>query len=209
MKVKICGITNIEDAFAAIDGGADMLGYNFYPKSKRYLNAAQCAEIQNKVVQSGRSTIGVGVFVNETVQQIENILTNCNLEYAQLSGDENTNSLQTLGARAFKGIRPRTSEEAVALGEQFHNPLTVPALLVDAYHPSEYGGTGTTGDWGAARRLVESYPLLLAGGLSPKNVAIAVEQVQPWGVDVASGVESSPGKKDNGKMRLFIIEAKK
>ncbi len=202
MHVKICGIKTLSDALAAIDAGADMLGYNFYRPSKRYLPPEACAEIQNALAKRNTQVVTVGVFVNERTAEITRILAACNLGYAQLSGDEPEDALLALGKRAFKAIRPRTPEEAGAQAARYGQPGL--PLLVDAFRPGEYGGTGLTADWSLARALTASHKLLLAGGLHPGNVAAAIEQVQPWGVDVASGVEASPGVKDAAKMRSFV-----
>jgi phosphoribosylanthranilate isomerase len=149
----------------------------------------------------------VGVFVNAPRVEIEAIADDCHLDLVQLSGDEPPEFLHALGPSALKGIRPTLPEEALADAARFARS-TSPALLVDAYRPGEYGGTGHTGDWELARTLAAQYPILLAGGLTPDNVAAAVAQVRPWGVDVASGVESSPGKKDAGKMAAFVQAAR-
>jgi phosphoribosylanthranilate isomerase len=205
MIVKICGITTLEDARAAAEAGAHMLGYNFHPRSKRYISVEACAAIQ----QNLKGVKTVGVFVNASKEEIERTVTACGLDFAQLSGDEPPEFCASLGVPWFKAIRPRDAAEAERDAARCANPASLPALLVDAYHPGEYGGTGIIGNWEAARRLGERVPLLLAGGLTPGNVAAAIEAVQPWGVDVASGVESAPGRKDGAKMRRFIENVKR
>jgi indole-3-glycerol phosphate synthase/phosphoribosylanthranilate isomerase len=207
MRVKICGITTQQDALNAVDAGADMLGFNFYPRSKRYITPQACWRIVSALTQYASRTTLVGVFVNATWSEIEAIADDCHLDLVQLSGDEPPEFLRTLGLRALKGIRPTSLEEAQTDAARFARSAS-PALLVDAYRPGEYGGTGHTGDWELARALAERHPILLAGGLNPDNVAAAVTQVQPWGVDVASGVESSPGKKDAAKMAAFVQAAR-
>jgi indole-3-glycerol phosphate synthase/phosphoribosylanthranilate isomerase len=206
-RVKICGITTRQDALAAVDAGADMLGFNFYPRSKRYIPPEQCVRIVSFLAQYTARVQLVGVFVNATKAEIEAITDDCHLDLVQLSGDEPPEFLQALGPRAFKSIRPTSLEEAQADAARFARAAP-PALLIDARQPGEYGGTGHTGDWELARALAEQCPILLAGGLTPENVAAAVTQVRPWGVDVASGVESAPGKKDAQKMRDFIQAAR-
>ena len=203
MHVKICGITTLSDALAAVDAGADMIGYNFYPLSNRYIQPEACAEIQNELARRNVSVTTVGVFVNASQQEIEQAVAYCNLGYTQLSGDESAEFARGLGMRWFKAIRPGSWEEAVREGELFGqgNP---PGLLVDSFRPGQYGGTGEVGDWGLASALAGSFPILLAGGLTPENVEAAILQVRPWGVDVASGVESTPGVKDHAKINLFI-----
>ncbi len=208
MKIKICGITNLDDALAAVEAGADMLGYNFYPRSKRYLSVEACTQIQEELHQHGARMISVGVFVNASVEDIIATMEACDLDLAQLHGDEPPALLESLGERVFKAIRPQSAEEALAAIQQYPHREKPPALLIDAYHPSEYGGSGQTGDWNLACELASRIPVLLAGGLTPENVRVAIEQVQPWGVDVASGIESSPGIKDHARVRQFIEAAR-
>jgi indole-3-glycerol phosphate synthase/phosphoribosylanthranilate isomerase len=207
-RVKICGITTRQDGLAAVDAGADMLGFNFYPRSKRYIPPEKCVRIVSALAQYTARVQLVGVFVNATRAEIEAIADDCHLDLVQLSGDEPPEFLHALGPRALKGIRPTSLEEAQADAARFARSAS-PALLVDAYRPGEYGGTGYTGDWELAQKLAAQYPILLAGGLNPDNVAAAVAQVHPWGVDVASGVESSPGKKDAQKMTAFVAAARR
>jgi indole-3-glycerol phosphate synthase/phosphoribosylanthranilate isomerase len=206
-RVKICGITTRQDGLAAVDAGADMLGFNFYPRSKRYIPPEKCVHIVSVLAQYTARVQLVGVFVNATRAEIEAITDECHLDLVQLSGDEPPEFLRALGLPTLKGIRPASLEEAQAAAARFARPAA-PALLVDAYRPGEYGGTGHTGDWALARALAEQYPILLAGGLTPDNVAAAVAQVRPWGVDVASGVESSPSRKDAAKMKAFVQAAR-
>jgi indole-3-glycerol phosphate synthase/phosphoribosylanthranilate isomerase len=205
-RVKICGITTRQDGVDAIDAGADMLGFNFYPKSRRYITPQACWRIVSALTQYTSRITLVGVFVNATQAEIEAIADDCHLDLVQLSGDESPELLAALGDKALKGIRPTSLEEARSQAACFARTVS-PALLVDAYRPGEYGGTGHTGDWELAQKLAEQYPILLAGGLNPDNVATAVAQVHPWGVDVASGVESSPGRKDAGKVAAFVKAA--
>jgi phosphoribosylanthranilate isomerase len=209
MKVKICGITSLEDAIMAVDAGADMLGFNFYPKSPRYIEPAACARLVERLMgHCNCSPQLVGVFVNSGLIEIVSTLNQCGLDLAQLSGDEPPELVNVLGERAFKGLRPADSAALEAALQQLlvrHQP---PALLIDAYHPNAYGGTGKKADWSLARGLARLRPILLAGGLTPENVADAIKQVTPWGVDVASGVELSPGKKDPARVAAFIKAAK-
>jgi phosphoribosylanthranilate isomerase len=208
MKIKICGITSLEDALSAIDAGADLLGFNFYPKSPRYLTPEACAEIQSSIPNHRSSILSVGVFVNSPAAEIVSILDQCGLPLAQLSGDERPETLAALGGRAFKALRLREPDMTAAAMASLPARLSPPACLVDAYRPGEYGGTGQTADWNLAACLARTSPILLAGGLTPENVATAVQQVHPWGVDVASGVETSPGRKDTVKLRQFIRNAR-
>lgn len=196
-KVKVCGIKTVNEALAALDAGADMLGFNFYPKSPRYISVGQCRDIMS-MMRKYSHIMYVGVFVNATVAEVRAALETCALTLAQLHGDETPEMLNALYGKAFKAFRgvPRSLN-----GFAREDP---PAFLIDASVKGAYGGTGTTADWGTAAELARQYPLLLAGGLTPENVGEAVRRVKPWGVDVASGVESSPGVKDPLKMRAFV-----
>ncbi len=213
--IKICGITSLEDARAAIDAGADYLGFNFYPPSPRSILPEACAVITSALKQEAPHVQLVGVFVNMPVEQVKAILTDCSLHLAQLHGDESPEMLAALGGRAFKAVRLTTDVEAdkrILTDVHFtdferytrlRNGLS-PTLLVDAAVKGAYGGTGVTADWSAAADLAKRFPLLLAGGLTAENVGAAMRQVRPWGVDTASGVEASPGKKDAEKMKAFV-----
>ena len=220
-KVKICGLTNLEDALTAVEAGADYLGFIFYPPSKRAIsvNEAQC------VVSHLRSLpdcpVLVGVFVNESGQRMAEILDLVDLDLAQLSGEEVPSLLgderSPIYGRAYKALRPTSLAEAEADAEWYavsSKQLSVssgqiPSLLIDTYHPTLRGGTGETGDWAMSAQLVQKVSgLMLAGGLTAENVAEAVRQVRPFAVDVASGVEISPGKKDPDLVHQFIQNAK-
>jgi phosphoribosylanthranilate isomerase len=210
MIVKICGLTNFDDALAAAELGADYLGFNFYPKSPRCIAASECEKIVAALRPPFPDLSYTGVFVNHPVADILRIVKRCNLDTAQLSGDEPPGALAALGSektRAFKAIRAtmdaRTLEKyaALAAGE--------PALLLDATAPDRYGGTGRTADWYWAKEVASRHPVFLAGGLTPENAGAAIRKVKPWGVDTASGIESSTGKKDRGKMAAFIAAARR
>ena len=208
MNVKVCGITTLDDALAAVEAGGDMLGFNFYPPSPRYIEPAACTLMVAALRARGASTTMVGVFVNMPPGRVAAILDECGLDLAQLSGDEPPSDLMMLGERAFKGIRPGDAAEAVALAARYIVRAAPPVLLVDASTGAgQFGGTGQIGDWAAAAKVAAAHPILLAGGLHPENIGAAIEAVQPWGVDVASGVESSPGRKDAAKMRNFVSAA--
>jgi phosphoribosylanthranilate isomerase len=204
-KIKICGIKALKDALAAIEAGADYLGFNFYPKSVRFIEKSACAEITSVLKREHPHIKLVGVFVNSSVEEIKDILQTCHLDLAQLHGDETPEMLSALNGKAFKAIR-LSAESSVA--ESVHpfakQSVDKPAMLIDAAVQGVYGGSGVTADWSIAAELAKKYPLLLAGGLTPENVADAVRQAQPWGVDVASGVESAPGEKDARKMKAFV-----
>lgn len=201
-KIKICGIKTVEDALAAMDAGADMLGFNFYPKSPRYISVGQCRDVMSVMRKFSQITY-VGVFVNASVEEVRATLETAALSLAQLHGDEPSEMSRALDGKAFKAFRGVPDELNGFAREG------VPALLVDASVKGSYGGTGMTADWKGAAELAKQVPLLLAGGLTPANVADAVRQVHPWGVDVASGVESVPGVKDVNKMRAFVNAVRK
>ncbi|GAB4401681.1 MAG: phosphoribosylanthranilate isomerase [Anaerolineales bacterium] len=213
-KIKICGIKTLKDALAAIEAGADYLGFNFYPKSVRFIEKPACAEITSVLKREHPHIKLVGVFVNLPAEEIKDILRTCQLDLAQLHGDETPEMLSAFNGKAFKAIRlsAETSVDesvypflkSVFIRESVTESVYKPAMLIDAAVKGVYGGSGVTADWTAAAQLAKKYPLLLAGGLTPENVADAVRQVRPWGVDVASGVESAPGEKDAGKMKAFV-----
>jgi len=235
VRVKICGLTNLEDARVAQEAGADLLGFIFYPKSPRYVAPETVAEIvrairdQRSEVESQKSESGdqsavsslpspaatrpklVGVFVNETVARVAEILAQTGLDYAQLHGNETPEMVAQLQARAFKALRPASPEEAFATVANFAplGPSAGPSVMIDAYDPHLYGGTGKSADWRVAAALAQQHPgLLLAGSLTPENVAAAIQIAHPWGVDVSSGVEALPGRKDHQKVVQFIKSAK-
>jgi phosphoribosylanthranilate isomerase len=203
-RVKICGITRLEDALAATELGADLLGFNFYSGSKRHIGMEAYRRISAELNRQKITALKVGVFVNAALEEIEATLANCGLDLAQLSGDEPASLLAALGEKAFKAIRPRGRDEALIATRRMKMRTTPPVLLVDAHQAGAFGGTGQTADWETAAELAREYPLLLAGGLTPENVSQAVRRVRPWGVDVASGVEKAPGIKDRAKMAAFI-----
>ena len=196
-KIKICGIRTVNDAVAAMEVGADLIGFNFYRKSPRYIDVGQCRDIMSVMRKYGHITF-VGVFVNASVAEVQGTMDTCALTLAQLHGDETAETVRALRGKAFKAFRgiPQNLDGFVR--------EAAPALLVDASVKGAYGGTGITADWDGAAALAKRYPILLAGGLTPDNVAEAVRCIEPWGVDVASGVESSPGVKDAAKMRAFV-----
>lgn len=213
IRVKICGITNWADAQVAAEAGADLLGFIFYTKSPRYIGPEQVRRIVARLRKrkNGSMPDTVGVFVDEAVERVEKILKDAGLDYAQLHGGEPPVMLEQLRGHAFKALRPSSAEEAQADAEWYADlgPAQGPQLLIDAYDPEAYGGTGKKADWHTAAGLAKRYPrLLLAGGLKPDNVAQAVRMVQPWGVDVSSGVEAAPGRKDQAAVRAFVAAAK-
>lgn len=201
--VKICGITNLPDAACAVESGADMLGFILYPLSPRFIEPEKISDITAAIRITHPNVLSIGVFVNATLDVIRVTLLSAGLNFAQLSGDEVPDAVMALAGRAYKAIRTG------AVASQYVNPLTerpamLPDLLLDADHPTLYGGSGFRADVSLAQTLAIQYRILLAGGLKPDNVADIIEHVQPWGVDVSTGVESSPGCKDHAKIRAFI-----
>jgi len=245
-KVKICGITNLEDALTAADAGADYLGFIFYPPSPRAITPEEATAVAAELRARQNCPILVGVFVNETAARMAAVLDQCQLDLAQLSGEEVPALIgdpqSPIYGRAYKALRPTSLTEAEADAEWYLPPddprslslppgdglspgdrfrqdfdpaqssaqaAAVPRLLIDSHHPNLRGGTGQTGDWQMIAQLAETIRgLMLAGGLTPDNVAEAVAQVRPFAVDTASGVESGPGKKDGEKVRRFVTAVK-
>lgn len=215
VQVKICGLTNLADAMQATDAGADFLGFIFYPPSKRATTPAVVRQIVAELRQRPHCPTLVGVFVNESGPTVADLLDECDLDLAQLHGEEVpfliNDPRSILYGRCYKALRPQTMAEAEIEAEWFiaEAPKVRPTLLIDAYHPHLYGGTGDLSDWEIGRQLAQTTSgLMLAGGLTPANVWQAVREVQPFGVDVASGVEASPGRKDHTAVREFIAAAK-
>jgi phosphoribosylanthranilate isomerase len=194
MMVKICGITNREDALAAIDAGATALGYNFYPKSPRYIDPDRAAAL---IAQLPAAVWKVGVFVNEPPHSIDAIATRAKLDVVQLVGQPNT----LPSRRVWKSIHV---DETFRLSDLDQYP--VEAVLLDTPAGDLYGGTGRTFDWSQAAGPTQ-VKIILAGGLDAANVRQAIAAVHPWGVDVCSRIESSPGRKDHVKMAQFLKEA--
>jgi phosphoribosylanthranilate isomerase len=200
VKLKICGITTDEDARAAIACGAAYLGFNFYRPSPRYIAPAAARAI---IEQLPDAVIPVGVFVNEArPADVLEIMSASGAQMAQLHGDEDADYCARVGAeRVIKVLR---------IGEQFapRRVLEFPAaaILLDTYDAKLYGGTGRTANWAAARAAARLAQVFLAGGLSPENIAEAIRAVEPFAVDVNSGVESAPGRKDTSKLRRLKRE---
>jgi phosphoribosylanthranilate isomerase len=196
VKVKICGITNYDDAVAAMDMGADLLGFNFYPGSPRYVTPQRATDIINKL--PGFIDIA-GVFVNASIEQIHETKDICRLDWVQLHGDEDPEfcrSLHSHNVKTMKAIRVKDQTDIERADSFFTD-----AVLLDAFDPDKYGGTGLTFDWNVIGHI--SKRVFLAGGINPDNAAAAVK-LGVYGIDVCSGVEAEPGKKDHEKMkRLF------
>jgi len=187
----------VDDALAAMDAGADLIGFNFYPKSPRYIDVGMCRNIMSVMRQVGRVTC-VGVFVNASVAEVHTTMDTCGLNLAQLHGDETVEFMESLQEKSFKAFR------GIPVDVNGFARADAPAFLLDASVKGLYGGSGVTADWDGAAELAKKHPLLLAGGLTAENVAEAIGRVKPWGVDVASGVESAPGKNDPSRMKAFV-----
>lgn len=200
MKVKICGITSIDDALWASACGADALGFVFYAKSPRCVTPAQARAI---IVELPPFVTTVGLFVNEAPQTIREITADCGLAVVQLHGDETPADCAVAPPRAIKALRVR---DELSLAR--HADFKTTALLLDTWVKDAYGGTGHTFNWQLAAEVARQRPVILAGGLTPDNVAEAIRQVRPYGVDVSSGVELKPGRKDSGLVKQFIQNAK-
>jgi len=213
-RVKICGITTLEDALLAAGAGADMLGFNFHPPSPRYITPQRCRAITDALRQhmGDSCPLLIGVFVNEP--DVAAILDQAGLDYAQLHGDETVDVLAALGGKAFKAIRPRDRneawEQAELFGEYAPEDEHVPSLLVDAYRRDQFGGTGEQTSVAIALAVSEQVTrMMLAGGLTPDNVGERIRAIRPWGVDVASGVEGdTKGRKDESCVRSFLAAVK-
>jgi phosphoribosylanthranilate isomerase len=199
VRVKICGITNWTDARRAAEAGADFLGFNFWRPSPRYVRPAGARRIVRRLPRWIRT---VGVFVNESEEKMLQIARTVGLDYIQLHGDESPQAVARLG-RLFPVIK------MVPVPKSFRPAHLAPfrrasALLLDAYDRRARGGTGRTVDWQIARRAAKRNRIFLAGGLTPENVAAAIRAARPYAVDVCSGVEARPGKKDDARVKALM-----
>ena len=196
-RIKICGITNIDDALMSIDAGADALGFNFVPDTPRYLKDTKAAA---KIIEQLPPFITtVGLFVNADPELIQSIADECHLDMLQLHGDESPQFCQGFNRRVIKAVRIKDESSCSHLSD-----YRVSGYLLDTYVKGALGGTGVAFDWRLAVKAKQYGRIVLAGGLDPDNVASAVRQVRPYGVDVSSRVEASPGRKDPVKVRAFI-----
>jgi phosphoribosylanthranilate isomerase len=201
VKVKICGITNVEDGIAAAKAGADALGFIFYEQSPRYVAIEKAATIIRDLPPM---IVKVGLFVDAEEEVVYRAIRECGLNLLQFHGAESPEYCVQFGLMSMKAFQVRDAESLARLSD-----FKTDAWLLDAYSPGKLGGTGETFNWDLAieaRKL--GRPIFLAGGLTPENVAEAVRHVEPYAVDVSSGVEASPGKKDHGKVKAFIDAAK-
>lgn len=198
-QVKICGMTSLHDAQLAVDAGADMIGLIFYPPSPRYVTPEQARSI---VAQLPAGFPTVGVFVNESLDTITHIAQTSGVQRVQLHGTESPELCHQLPWPVIKAFR-FTAQIQPETMSHYH----VAALLVEGYHPHVYGGGGTPADWARVATLHHYGRIILAGGLTPENVQEAIQIVQPYAVDVCSGVEATPGTKDAAQVRAFIRAA--
>ena len=200
-RVKICGITNLADAQAAVGAGADAVGFIFYEKSARNVSAAQAAEISKQLPPY---VMRVGVFVNAAEQVILGAIAEAGLTMLQFHGDEPPEFCGRFGLMSMKAFRIRDAGSLEGI-----SAYETDAYLLDGYSRATLGGTGRTFDWDLAMEAQKfGKPIFISGGLTPENVAAAVRKARPFGVDVSSGVEAAPGKKDHGKVRAFIEAVK-
>lgn len=200
VRVKICGITSLEDALQAVQVGADALGFVFHEKSPRYLSPEQAKSIISELPPFVQA---VGLFVNADAGFINDTADRCRLDLVQLHGDEPPDYCVLIRRRVIKAFRVRDNSSLDPVKD-----YRVAGILLDAYSPHAYGGTGLTFNWEVAKAAADCRPIILAGGLTPGNVREAVERVNPYAVDVSSGVEESPGRKDQEKVREFIKKVK-
>ena len=200
--VKICGIMSLPDAKCAIEAGADALGFIFYPRSPRFLDLEKASRLLRDLP---RKMIKVGVFVDEPHEFLEHYLEELPLDYVQLHGHESPEYCSHVSSKVIKGLRIRDRNDIMSVGE-----YRISYYLLDTFSNEEFGGTGKVFDWKIAleAKKVLASPIILSGGLTPENVAEAVEVVCPYGVDVSSGVEVSPGVKDHRKVREFVNNAR-
>ncbi len=201
-RIKICGITNIADALASVEAGADALGLNFCEESPRHVSMRAAADISRQLPPF---TMRAGVFVNPTEDLVLRAIGDCGLSLLQFHGDETPEFCVQFGLMSMKAFRVRDAESLKRLPD-----FQTDAWLLDAFSTEARGGTGERFNWDLAVEAQKfGKPIFLAGGLTPENVAEAVRKVRPFGVDVSSGVESAPGKKDHAKARAFITAVRK
>ena len=200
IDVKICGLTNVEDARVALDAGADYLGFVIYPKSPRGVTVERVSAIMSAL---DAGTRGIGVFVNESASEVDRIVRQCGLYAAQIHGDEDAGAFTDFPHRLWRAVW-------IQDGAAVPPPAAWPAerYVIDAAVPGLYGGSGVQADWDEASALAKARCVMLAGGLHPGNVADAIRSVNPAGVDVSSGVEAEPGRKDHDAVRAFVSAAK-
>ena len=196
LRVKVCGITNLDDAICCIDTGTDALGFIFYKNSPRNISPQAAAKIIQKIPPY---VTPVGVFVNERREIIQRTISETGIRIVQLSGDEMPEQCLGYDVKVWKAFRIRHEQEVDHVRQ-----FTISAAMLDGASGNLYGGSGMRADVSVARAIKQYHPLILAGGLNPENIADAILSVQPYGVDVSSGLESSPGKKEFSKVQKFF-----
>jgi phosphoribosylanthranilate isomerase len=201
VRIKICGITNLEDALLAAELGVDALGFIFYPKSPRNLAPEAAREI---IAQLPPFVAAVGVFVDEAAAVVQELAARLRLDWVQLHGQESPEYCRNLGRKVIKGFRIK-DEDSLRLLADYQGAAQ--AMLLDTYKKGQVGGTGEIFDWHLARKAKKYGPIILAGGLTSENVAQAIATALPAAVDAASGTEAAPGKKDPAKLRAFFEAA--
>lgn len=201
VRIKICGITNLDDALLAAELGADALGFIFYPKSPRQVDAETARAI---IAQLPPFVAAVGVFVDEAAAVVRDLAVQAGLDWVQLHGQESPEYCRSLERKVIKAFRIQDESSLIRLADY---QGTVQALLLDTYKKGQVGGTGEIFDWHLARKAKQYGPIILAGGLTSENVAQAIATVGPAAVDAASGIEAAPGKKDPKKLRAFFKAA--
>lgn len=199
--VKICGLTNLDDTLDAVELGADFLGFNFYPDSPRYIDPVLAVNILDDIPSNIQK---VGIFVNADPQYVIDLTLDLELDLIQFHGDETPEYCNAIGHPWMKAFRLKDEKDLASISQ-----YDCDWCLVDAHVEKAFGGTGIVSDWDLAREAKKFKPLFLSGGLNPQNIEMAISSVKPYAVDVASGVESSPGKKDYAKMEEFILRVKK
>ena len=200
VRVKVCGVTSLEDARVCVAAGVDAIGLNFWPKSVRRCEEGRARDI---VQALAGQALFVGVFVDAAAEEIERLVRQVGLGCVQLHGDESPAMVQRFLPHAYKAVRVR-GESVLSITRSFPGEH----VLLDAYVPGSPGGTGAVFDWQLARAVAQERKLTLAGGLTPANVAAAVQAVRPYCVDTASGVESAPGVKDPALVSAFVEAAR-
>ena len=209
LVVKICGIRRVEHALVAAEAGADYIGIVFAPSGRSMEPDAARVLVHEMRRQASRPPSVVGVFVNAPVDEVERIAVLCGLDYVQLSGDETLDDARRIRRPVIKAVHVRPDTDATALESALRRVQDAGLLpMLDARAGEAYGGSGRAFDWGVVGDLSARYRFLLAGGLTPENVGEAVRRVQPWGVDVSSGVETG-GVKDAARIRAFVRAARR
>ena len=216
-NVKICGLRTLSDATIAIQEGADFIGFVFVQNVTRQINVSTAKKIikqTKKLLQPDAQLKFVGLFVNEQIDQINQIINECELDYVQLCGNETPTQWKSLNTNVIKQLRipPSIAEELTIDEEMIIRDAEMiyssgAKILIDADVQGKHGGTGVLSDWDLASKISAKYPVILAGGLTPRNVSNAIQVVNPWGVDVSSGVESN-SQKDPEKIAQFIKNSK-